>query len=174
MSLEDQQLTKNFSLFELTVTSNADLQEQNRDLTEDQITKLKALAQFAEGIRHLCGDVPVHIHSGYRCDAVNGATVGSSSTSQHPKCEAIDFDVAGQTVEQTFDILLQAAEAGKFCFGQLIIEAAQRDYGVAQWVHCSVAGSLEAPKIGQVMKATFNVGTKKFEYTLIKKLDFTE
>lgn len=168
---DDQQLTPHFSLNELTVTSNTALQAQNRTLDDDQMVKLKALAQFAEGIRHLCGDVPMNVHSGYRCAAVNGATLGSSSTSQHPRCEAIDFDIPGQTIEQTFNLLLQSAKDHKLCFGQLIIEQAQRSYGVTEWVHCSVVGTLDPEKVGTVYRAVAGPDGK-FVYTFVAKLDF--
>lgn len=168
---DNQQLRPHFSLYELTVTTNADLQEQNRTLDDDQMGKLNVLAQFAEGLRHLCGDVPLRVHSGYRCAGVNGATLGASSTSQHPKCEALDFDVPGQTIEQTFQTLYQAAKDGKLCFGQLIIEEADRDYGVAKWVHCSVIGTLNPDHVGQVLRAAAGPDGK-FAYTLIERLDF--
>ena len=167
----DQQLTKNFRLYELTVTSNANLQEQNRILDDDQLRKLGLLAQFAEGIRHLCGDSQMRIHSGYRCDAVNGATPGSSSTSQHPRCEAIDFDIPGQDLETTFQTLIAAAKDGKFCFGQLIMEAAHRDYGVARWVHASVVGTLDPEKVGAVERAEAGADNV-FVYQAVDKINF--
>lgn len=169
----DQQLTKNFRLYELTVTSNADLQAQNRTLTDDQVRKLLALAQFAEGIRHLCGDLPMRIHSGYRCAAVNGDTPGSSSTSQHPRCEAIDFDIPGQDLETTFQTLIAAAKDGKFCFGQLIDEAANRSYGTARWVHASVIGTLDPAKVGQVERAVAGADNI-FVYQGVDKIAFPE
>lgn len=168
---ENQQLTPHFSLYELTITNNAALQKENRILDSQQILKIKSLAQFGEGIRHLCGDLPMRVHSGYRCAAVNGATIGSSNTSQHPLCEAIDFDIYRQSTDQTFGLLLKAAKNGKFCFGQLIIEAAKRDYGVTQWVHCSMIGTLDKSKVGQAMRA-FACIDGKFAYSLVDKIDF--
>lgn len=167
---QDVALTAHFSLFELTVTSNASLQGLNHTLTDKQVDKLTVLANHAEVVREICG-APINIHSGYRNDALNGVTVGSSSTSQHPKCEALDLDVKGQTVEQTFNLLLAAARAGKFKFGQLIIEQAERSYGVAQWVHCSVIGTLDPDKVGQVMKMEAGPDGKP-NYVLIDHLKF--
>ena len=165
---EDQKLSDHFSLFEMTVTANGLLQEQNRILSDEQMQKLEKLSRHAEVIRSLC-KAPVHIHSGYRCGTLNGSTVGSSTTSQHPKCEAIDFDVAGQEVEDTFTTLLDAARKGELRFGQLILECAYRPYGVVKWIHCSVIGSLPAEKVGQVLKMNASADGKPV-YTLIERI----
>jgi zinc D-Ala-D-Ala carboxypeptidase len=166
----DEQLSPHFSLFELTTTSNKKLQEENRTLTYEQMCRLIILANHAESIREICGNAPVRVHSGYRSDSLNGATSGSSSASQHPRCEALDMDVMNQSVEDTFNKLLAAARVGKFKFGQLIIEKAGRDYGVSQWVHCSIIGTLDTTKVGQVMRMTEVDG--KFNYVLIDHLKF--
>jgi hypothetical protein len=170
MFRSDVQLSPHFSLYELTATANASLQEENRTLTDDQVAKLIVLAQQGEKIRELV-NLPVTVHSGYRCDALNGVIPGSSSTSQHPRCEALDLAVQGQSVDDTFNILLTAAKAGQFTFGQLIIEEAVRSYGVVRWVHCSVIGTLDPSKVGQVMK--MNAGADGItHYVMVDKLDF--
>lgn len=174
--MKDAQLSPHFSFFELTVTSNAALQADNRDVTPEELEKLRHLASdLCEPVRELCGGTPVRVHSGRRSPAVNGATKGASTTSQHPRCEAIDFDVPGQSVEDTFTTLLAAARGGRFHFGQLILEAADRGYknedgteSVARWVHCSVAGTLAPERVGQVMKANWNAERGKFDYVLME------
>lgn len=148
---EDRKLSDNFFLSELTHTDNAALQEVNRTLSDNQVQKLGKLARHGEAIRSICGG-SVRVHSGYRSDALNSTTAGSSSTSQHPKCEALDFDIIGQSLDDSFQRLYAAAKAGRFQFGQLIIEEATRSYGVARWLHCSIRGSLSHEKIGEVLK----------------------
>lgn len=180
--MTDQQLSPHFSLYELTVTSNAALQADNRDVTPEELEKLRTLASdLCEPIRELCGGTPVRIHSGRRSPAVNGATQGASGTSQHPKCEAVDLDVPGQTVEDTFTALLTAAREGRFRFGQLILEAADRGYksedgteSISRWVHCSVIGTLDLAHVGQVMKANWNAARSAFDYTLIERLTWPD
>lgn len=169
---KDEMLSVHFSLFELTATSNTSLQAQNRTLTNNQMDKLIILANHAEVIREICG-AAVKIHSGYRSSLLNGVTLGSSSTSQHPKCEALDLDVKGQSVEDTFNKLLAAARAKKFRFGQLILEKAERSCGVAMWVHCSVVGTLAPEKVGQVLRMDAGIDGKP-KYTLIDHLKFPE
>lgn len=168
---ENRQLTKHFSLFELTITTNEKLQKANRLLTDAQVTKLVALAEHAEVIRKICGGLPLAIHSGYRSLELNGATSGSSSTSQHPRCEAIDFHVKGLSCQQVFYNLLQAAKRGEFKFGQLILEKADRPYGTIVWVHCSVIGTLNPSKVGQAMTMSAG-GDGKQKYVLVEHLKF--
>ncbi|MDE2019154.1 MAG: DUF882 domain-containing protein [Patescibacteria group bacterium] len=168
--LPDQKLSEHFSLYELTATSNAALQAANRDLTPEQLGKLCALAALCEELRAICGNTPMRVHSGYRSPALNGNTAGSSSTSQHPRCEAVDFDIPGQTLQESFDLIRAAARAGKIKFGQLIIERAERSYGIAEWVHCSVIGTLDPLKVGMVMEMQMVDG--KPHYILVEKFNF--
>lgn len=161
----DLQLTDHFSLFELTVTLNAALRERNRRISDAQLQKLTRLARHGEGIRAICG-APVIVHSGYRCPELNGQTAGASSTSQHPRCEALDFHISGQDVEETFMRLRAEAAAGRWAFGQLIIEEAKRDYGIARWIHASVVGTLDPSKVGQVLRMASG------EYHLVERIKF--
>lgn len=180
--MTDEQLSPHCSLFEITVTSNAALQVANRDLSGTVVDELRQTAEeVVEPVREICGGTPIRIHSGYRSPAVNGATQGASSTSQHPKGEAIDFDIPGQTVEDSFTAILTAARAGKFRFGQLILEAADRGYksadgteSISRWVHCSRIGTLAPEHVGQVMKANWNAALKKFDYTLVERLTWPD
>lgn len=166
-----ENLSEHFTFEELTVTSNAALQADNRIVSGEQLSKLKALADHCELMRAICGEEPMKIHSGYRSPTLNGATVGSSSTSQHPRCEAVDFDVPGQTIEDTFQRLLASARAGQFRFGQLILEVADRGYETVRWVHCSVIGTLDPAKVGQVMKMVAGPDGKP-HYELIDQIKF--
>ena len=151
VSREDSKLSEHFSLFELTVTTVPKMQEVNRLLSNNQMKKMKALADHCEIIREICGGAMI-VHSGYRGTLLNGVTQGSASTSQHPRCEAIDFHIVGISVEEAFSKILEAARAKKIKFGQLILERADRGYAVSTWVHCSVTGTLDPSKVGQVMK----------------------
>lgn len=167
---EDLQLSEHFSLFELTQTNSLALQERNRILSNSQVAKLKVLAEHAEEIRRIVGK-PVRVHSGYRSPDLNSSISGSSLTSQHPRCEAIDFTVAGRSVEESFNLILAAARSKNFKFGQLILERAARSYGVVSWVHCSVVGTLAASKVGQVLKMEAGDDGKP-HYILIDQIKF--
>lgn len=164
---DDRQLSDHFFLSELTHTDNPGFQAANRTLSDNQIQKLIKLARHGEAIRSICGG-PVRVHSAYRCPELNGATNGSSSTSQHPRCEAMDLDVPGQSVDETFQRLYVAAKAGRFQFGQLILEEAHRGYQVARWVHCSEIGTLTPAKVGQVLRM------KDGAYELLDQIKFEQ
>jgi len=161
----DHQLTKNFSLYELTVTTNTALQEKNRIMSGEDLEKLRSLAVGLEDVRAELG-VPIHVNSGRRIPELNGATAGSSKTSQHILCEAADLHPLGDLdLDHAFAILYLACKQKRLKFGQLIIEEANRDYGVARWIHFSVPGSLPKEKLGLVMKMVHGV------YTVLEKID---
>lgn len=133
--MEDKKLSEHFSLYELTATSHADLQAENRVLTSVQMEKLAALAALLETVRWIL-EAPLTIHSGYRCYALN-QTVGSRENSQHLRSEAADFVPKGIDLTVAFNALRKAAKEGKLAFGQLIIEKAERSYGTTEWIHIS-------------------------------------
>lgn len=131
----DRKLTEHFSIYELTATSDADLQAQNRDLNGLQIDKLSQLAELLETVR-LILEVPIVIASAYRCFPLN-MKVGGSSSSQHMRSEAADFIPKGMDLPLAFALLRKAAKAGNIRFGQLIYEKQNRPYG-KEWIHISL------------------------------------
>lgn len=133
----DQQLSPHFSLAELTVTSRADLQEENRILTDGQIVTLRALAALMEVVREILGGVPIVVHSGYRCGTLNAA-VGSSARSQHLLAQACDFVPAGLDLSAAFRTLWEKVSSAEVAVGQLIHETAERSYGATSWIHVSL------------------------------------
>lgn len=144
MIREDRQLTPHFSLYELTHTDIPDLQEKNRDLTDDEVLKLTNLGRFMELVR-LMLDKPIIVTSGYRCLDVNNA-VGGSPKSQHLVCEACDFKADGMTVLAAYQALIY--ESPFMRFGQIIYER-RRD---SEWVHISMRGTRPPEKCGQIFR----------------------
>jgi len=169
----DEKLSEHFSLYELTVTNNAALQGKNRILTDEQVEKLRKVASLLEIARAILG-TGVDAHSGYRCPELNGVTPGSASKSQHMVCEAADMSPAGPdteaSIEAAFAKLLEAAKAGKFQFGQLIIESAKRDYGRVFWIHISLGRPYRSQgRCGEVMRAAPDA-SGKMVYTKIEQI----
>lgn len=122
-------LTPHFNFDELVYTSNAELKELNRKravLIQDHIYKL---ALFAEQVRAIL-DVPMVITSAFRCQELNEA-VGGSSTSQHANAQAIDF-IPGKfmTIEEAYDKIRKS----RLIYGQLIIEHSKGK----EWIHISM------------------------------------
>lgn len=154
--MNDRQLSPHFSLFALTRTDHADLQEENRHVTQEEELKLAALANLLESCRAIMG-CDLDVHSGRRYFKLN-KRVGGSARSQHLKCEAADISPAGpdsqESIEAGFEKLLAAAKTGALKFGQLIIESAANRYaGRSMWIHVSLGvPHRAAERCGEVLR----------------------
>lgn len=168
MTENDKPLSPHFTLYQLTRTDHADLQEENRHVTADEEAKLQVVAELLEKCREAIGG-EIDVHSGRRFLTLN-KRVGGSDRSQHMKCEAADFSPAGPdseaTVTDAWQKIATASRAGKFKFGQLIVESAPgRDGGRSVWVHISLGAPYRnAERCGEVLSM------KDGKYTLISKI----
>lgn len=124
-------LTEHFTLEELTTTSNKELKKLNFDKGSKELYKLTKLAAFAEQVRSVI-NCPMIITSGYRCEELNKA-VGGSSTSQHIKFEAVDFIPKSISAENAFCCI----SLSNLPFGQLILEKR----GLGCILHISIGNS---------------------------------
>jgi len=118
-------LSKYFSLRELTFSKIAEDNDIDNTPTPEILEKLKYTANQLDKVRELLGN-PVNISSGYRCLQVN-RRIGSKDTSQHLKGEAIDFkcELFGSP-KKVFDKIRES----DIQFDQLILE-------FNSWVHIS-------------------------------------
>lgn len=147
-------LSQNLSLHEVTRSSTAKRLGIDNTPTPEHLQNLILLAQkIFEPIRAHFGK-PIGVSSGYRSRALNAATPGSSTTSQHSTGEALDLDQdmmgTGITNKQVFDFIRNNLE-----FDQLIWE-----YGTDRepdWVHVSYESTGKQRK--QVLRCT-RVGGK--------------
>ncbi len=122
-------LSKHFTLQEFCNTSYSNYIEDNLEYGKQNLETLSELAELLESARTLLGDVPIIINSGVRCPSLN-TKVGGSATSQHCKCEAVDFTPRNMTVAEAFDILKNGLDS----WGQLIDEKV----GSSSWIHLSL------------------------------------
>jgi len=139
------QLTKNFSLHELTKSETAARHDMENNPGPAEIANLTELAgkvlqpirdHFAKG---------VHINSGFRHPDVN-AKVGGSKTSDHCKGQAADIEIPGVANAD-----LAAWVRDNLEFTQLILEFYTPGIPDRGWVHVSFdPGNLKK----QVMTAT--------------------
>lgn len=165
---KDRQLSPHFSLYQLTVTNHADLQEENRHVTHEEELKLCALANLLETCRAILGG-DLDVHSGRRYLQLN-KRVGGSDRSQHLKCEAADISLQGPDSEtsvlDSWQDLCTAGREGKLAFGQLIFESASDGReGRKWWIHVSLGAPHRAKeRCGEIL--TFRDG----KYTMIAKL----
>jgi len=135
-------LSPHFTLAELTRSETA--QRYQIDNTPDAagIAKLQRVAEtILEPVRKHFGK-PVMVNSGYRSVSVNRRVPGSSNTSQHTLCEAVDFEVPG----------VSNFEVAKWCrdnltFGQLILEFVNPAVPGSGWVHCSIPNAMKRNQV---------------------------
>lgn len=125
------QLTKNFTLEELTRSAKADAMGLANWPTADDLPRLRATADMLQRVRDTLG-VPVVVTSGYRAPAVNKA-VGGVTSSDHTKGLAADI------VAPSFGKPYKLAKAlvplmETLGIRQIILEGIKGK----QWVHLSI------------------------------------
>jgi hypothetical protein len=143
------QLSKYFTLAELTPSATAKRLGIKNDPTPEHLNNLKLLAvNVLDKVREHFGK-PIWVSSGYRSKALNDATPGSSATSQHCSGEAADLDQDGRGTgvsnKMVFDYIKDHLN-----FDQLIYE-----YGTdanPDWVHVSWESTGKQRK--QVLRCT--------------------
>ena len=145
-------LSRNFTLSELTKSDTAIRKGINNNPNAEQIEKLKALCEnVLQKVRDHYGKV-VTISSGYRspdlCEAI-----GSSKNSQHAKGQAADFEVFGLSNAELVKWISENCE-----FDQMILEFHNLDEPNSGWVHCSYRADGENRK--QILRAYKNESNK--------------
>lgn len=83
-------LTTNFTFEEVTKTSTGSRLGLDNSLPPELEAAVRNTAKGMEQVRYAVGSKPISVDSWYRSPTVNAA-VGSKSTSQHTKGEAVDF-----------------------------------------------------------------------------------
>ena len=151
-------LSKNFSLSELTKSQTAERKGIDNVPSEEHIQNLIHLAETVlQPIRNEFGR-PVVISSGYRSPELCEA-IGSSSKSQHAKGEAADFEVPGMDNKVLATWISKNTE-----FDQLILEFYKEGDPNSGWVHCS---AVKEGTRKQVLKASKEEGKTKSENIIL-------
>ena len=124
------ELTRNFTLSELTNSDTAIRKGINNNPNAEQVEKLKALCEnILQPVRDHFGRVKVT--SGFRSVDLCIA-IGSSRDSQHAKAEAADFECIGVDNAELADWIYKNLE-----FDQLILEFYTPGEPNSGWIHCS-------------------------------------
>ena len=124
-------LSRNFTLSELTKSDTAIRKGINNNPNAEQIEKLKTLCEkILQPVRDHFGRVKVT--SGFRSVELCQA-IGSSVNSQHAKAEACDFEVIGVDDAELADWIHRELE-----WDQLILEFYTPGEPNSGWIHCSV------------------------------------
>lgn len=121
-------LTKNFTLEELTYSETANAYKISNKPNTEQIENLKRLAiNILQPIRDKFG--VVRISSGFRSTELNKKIRGSAKNSQHMKGQAADIaNVKGTTLKDVFKYIKDNLD-----YDQLLYEIA----GNVIWIHVS-------------------------------------
>ena len=123
-------LTRNFTLSELTKSDTAIRKGINNNPSAEQVEKLKALCEnILQPVRDHFGRVKVT--SGFRSVELCTA-IGSSANSQHAKAEAADFECPGVDNAELADWIHK-----NLSYDQLILEFYTPSEPNSGWIHCS-------------------------------------
>jgi zinc D-Ala-D-Ala carboxypeptidase len=137
-------LSKNFSLAELTKSETAIRRDIDNTPSDEVVSNLTTLCNMVlQKVRDSHGVVTVT--SGYRSPELNKA-IGGSTTSDHCKGLAVDFEVPGLDNKQ-----LALWIQDNLIFKQLILEFYNEGEPNSGWVHCSFE---EGNNNNQVLTAT--------------------
>ena len=147
-------LTKNFSLLELTKSQTAERKGiDNTPSTEHQENLKSLCTAILQPVRDHFGKV-VTISSGYRSPELCQA-IGSVSTSQHAKGQAADFEIFGVSNKTLADYI-----DSELHYDQLILEYWNESNPNSGWVHCSFS---EGQNRKQYLRAYKEDGKTKYE-----------
>ena len=147
-------LTKNFSLLELTKSQTAERKGiDNTPSTEHQENLKRLCESILQRVRDHFGRV-VSVSSGYRSVDLCVA-IGSSTGSQHAKGEAADFEIFGISNKELADYINENLD-----YDQLILEYWKEEDPNSGWVHCSYKSEGNRR---QYLKAYKENGSTKYE-----------
>ena len=125
------QLSKNFSLIELTKSQTAERKGIDNTPSAEHQENLKSLCtNVLQPVRDNFHRV-VSVSSGFRSQALCEA-IGSKSTSQHAKGEAADFEIFGISNKELADWIHFNVN-----YDQLILEYWKESDPNSGWAHCS-------------------------------------
>lgn len=106
--------SSHFTFEELTDSkSHKDLVKKNREDAKPFMLAGKRLSKLLESIRHILGDHPMIINSGFRNKELNKAVGSKSINSAHTKFEAADITPRNMSVSEAFKTLIEAHKAGE-------------------------------------------------------------
>lgn len=124
-------LSKSFTLNELTKSQEALRLGIDNTPNEEQILNLKILCEkILQPVRDFYG-MPVSISSGFRSPELCNA-IGSSSTSQHTRGEAADFEIFSIANKTLAEFIVSNLD-----FDQCILEFWTPSDPNSGWIHCS-------------------------------------
>jgi hypothetical protein len=147
-------LTKNFSISELTKSQTAERKGIDNTPSTEHQENLKLLCEsILQPVRDHFSKV-VTISSGYRSPELCTA-IGSKITSQHAKGQAADFEIFGVSNKALADYI-----NSELYYDQLILEYWKESDPNSGWVHCSFSAGNNRK---QYLRAYKEDGKTKYE-----------
>lgn len=146
------ELSKNFTLNELTASNTAKSKGISNEPDAKQLAALQLLVEkilqpLRDGI-----DKPIKVSSGLRVPALNKA-IGGSVTSQHCKGEAVDIQMSGKTGNaKLFNYIKE-----NLVFDQMIWEFGTQEN--PEWVHVSYSAKGNR---GEILRAYKKDGRTRY------------
>lgn len=133
-------LSEHFDYGELTHSDTANERGIDNTPPAAAVENLKRLAAFLEQVRAALGNHPMHITSGYRCEALNEA-VGGVVNSAHLYGLAADFVCPDAGTPLSICAKLRGTPGLEW--DQLINEANSKGH---RWVHIGIAEEGKTPR----------------------------
>jgi len=128
----------NFLTFaELTYSEgHPELVSQNRIDAKQYRLAGKRLSKLLESIRHILGDKPLKVNSGYRNEALNRAVGSKAKNSAHTRFEAADVVPSGMSIKEAFTALMNAKRGG-------LLPDLRKVLHEGSWLHIEVSMSID-------------------------------
>ena len=153
----ENQITKNFTLKELTYSATAVKKGIENKPTEEHYKNMVSLCKnVLQPLREKLGK-PIAVNSCYRCPKLNAA-VGGVKTSQHCNGQAADIEVMGMS---NYDLACYIRD--NFEFDQLILEFCDnlKNDKNSGWVHVSYKDSGNRKQTLTINKSGTKLGLVK-------------
>jgi len=129
--------SKYFTLKELTNSeSHPETVAQNRADAKQYLLAGKRLSKLLESIRHILGDHPLKVTSGFRNARLNKAVGSKALNSKHTIFEAADIVPNGMSVKEAFSALIMAHKGG-------LLPDLRKVLQEGNWLHVEVAMSVD-------------------------------
>lgn len=124
-----------FTFAELTYSEgHPDLVTQNRIDARKYRLAGKRLSKLLESIRHILGDKPIKVNSGYRCHDLNIAVGSKAKKSAHLRFEAADIKPTHISINDAFERLIEAKKYG-------LLPDLRKVLQEGSWLHVEVSMS---------------------------------
>lgn len=148
----NMQLSKNFSLAEMTASDTAKRSNIDNTPNNEELENLKKLCNdVLQPIREKYGEAII-VSSGFRCDALN-TKIGGAKNSDHKFGCAADIHTSSDKLSDNmklFKIITKMAKDGKIHCRQIIFEYGNKSIG-PDWIHVSINNTHNSKLANQIV-----------------------